>query len=229
MEQSTDRPKAGQTGATPGIGATARASLGAWRDRAVAALRPRQTAPASARNAGAQTTADGKPRLNTGRFFMGLLIFLIAAQLLGYLLAFLNGWLFHCGSAAQVCGMATTIAPPRANVPILSGLQWFLLLYMLMTLGIWYVLYRFNVIPRDPWGVKARNTARAHAASARTRVSTAAVAGRNRAARRAAGTLDSTPVRATTTSRRLEGGAHDAAYERVKAAQRARRRRDAKR
>jgi hypothetical protein len=169
--------------------------------------------------------------MSTGRFFMGMLIFLIAAQLLAYVLAYVNAFLFHCKSTTQACGMAVTIAPVRSNVPILSGLQWFMLVYMLLTLGIWYLLYRFNIIPRDPWGVKARTAAvRAQTTTARSGASTGATAGRNRAARRAANpTATATPARRTTSSHRVVSGAHDDAYERVKAAQRARRRRAAKR
>lgn len=208
MAQTTQPSAGAETGASAAIKPTGAVAL--WRSRmtgAVGAVGKILNPPAVAAN-GAKAGAATRPKSGTSRFFFGMLVFLLGSQLLATGLSLLDGAVFH-GSL-----QGTTVA--AHSVPLLGGLSWFLLLYMAITIGFWALLYRFKIIPRDPFGMKAQATARA--AQARPTVS----AGRTRAARRGLATTD----KVVATPRRVVSGEADSAYERVKAAQRARRRRE---
>jgi hypothetical protein len=133
-------------------------------------------------------------------------------------------------------------------------LTWFLLILLVLTLGLWITLNRLGIIqPMTPRSQLAASSARGRT----TPAATSATQGRNRAARRAAEARASAPAKgasakvaaakptaakptaakptaaktATSSSgatRRAATGEHDAAYYRVTAAQRARKRRAAK-
>lgn len=167
--------------------------------------------------AGGTSGAAGtkRPRSSSWKFLIGMMIFVFSAEFLVYLLSFVDRAVFHGALESTTIG----------TVPLLGKLSPFFLLYIVLTLGLWLALYRFNIIPRDPFGVKAQQ------ATARGRngtTSSASNAGRNRTARRGTSTT-SAAAKDTSSSQRAVSGPNDAVYQRVKAAQRARKRRDAKR
>jgi hypothetical protein len=218
------------------------ATLSAWRDRASAFLAPRPAAnTTTAGGAKGQATtgaAAGPQRPSTGKVMLGMLAFVAGAELLLFLVQLLDARLF--GGYLEF----HTIAPH--STPILGGMTWFLLILMVLTLGLWIALNRLGIIqpltPRPQPGTTAGRT------TTKAGTTSAAVAGRNRAARRLAeanvatsakgqtkgvpatakgGTGKTTAVSAGGSSGRLSG-TNDASYQRVKAAQRTRKRRAAK-
>lgn len=166
--------------------------------------------------AGGATGSAKKPRSSSFKFLLGMMVFIFSAEFLVYLLSFVDNVVFHGALTHAVLG----------TVPLLGPVSVFFLLYILLTLGLWLALYRLNIIPRDPFGVKAQQAA-ARARSTRSGSTTATI-GRNRAARQASGTTASA-AKDSSSSRRVASGPNDAAYQRVKAAQRTRKRRSAKR
>lgn len=173
--------------------------------------------PATTNAAGAQ-----KPRSKIWQFVFGMIIFVVGSQLAAYVLFFLN--------AQFNLGLNNTELIP-AGVPLIGGMTPFLLLYLLFVILLWVVLYRFNIIPKDPFGAKAAAEARS-----RERASVSTGAHRTRSERRRASTATTTKasVKAQPEARRVATVSHgddasDEAYERMKAAQRARKRRAAKR
>ncbi len=166
----------------------------------------------------ATTGAGGaqKPRSKIWQFLFGMIIFVVGSQLAAYVLFFLN--------AQFNLGLNSIVLIP-ASVPLIGGMTPFLLLYLALVIMLWVLLYRFNIIPKDPFGAKAAAEARA-----RERATVSAGSHRTRSERRRAATATKTkaePRRVATISHGDE--ASDEAYERMKAAQRARRRRAAKR
>ncbi|HEX6819171.1 MAG TPA: hypothetical protein VF120_12410 [Ktedonobacterales bacterium] len=161
-----------------------------------------------------------KPRSGSFKFLLGMMIFIFSAEFLVYILAFVDNSVFKGALEKTQIG----------NVPLLGKISPFFILYILLTLGLWMALYRFNIIPKDPFGVKGQQAAAARGATrGTTSRSTTAAVGRNRAARQGAGASASTAAKETSSSRRTVSGPNDAVYQRVKAAQRSRKRRDAKR
>jgi hypothetical protein len=162
-----------------------------------------------------------KPRSRTWQFIFGMIIFVVGSQLAAYVLFFLNAQ-FNLG--------LNSIQLIPASVPLIGGMTPFLLLYLALVIGLWVLLYRFNIIPKDPFGAKAAAEARA-----RERASVSAGSHRTRAERRRAATSTAKPsAKPQPEPRRVATVSHgddasDEAYERMKAAQRARRRRASKR
>ncbi|HEV8192472.1 MAG TPA: hypothetical protein VGP82_13480 [Ktedonobacterales bacterium] len=173
------------------------------------------------RDATSGSASSQRPRSRTWQFIFGMIIFVVGSQLAAYVLFFLNAQ-FNLG--------LNSIELIPTSVPLIGGMTPFLLLYLASVIGLWVLLYRFNIIPKDPFGAKA-----AAAARARERTSVSTVSHRTRAERRRATTSTAKssaktqpePRRVATVSHGDE--ASDEAYERMKAAQRARRRRAAKR
>lgn len=136
------------------------------------------------------------------------------------------------------------------NTPFLGGLRWFDLIFFLVVIGFYVALIRFNILPRDIFGARARTTT---AQQASTSIERPAGSGkdRSRAARRRAAALAEAEAAAkaaknvkvskkaaptpqpmkvpATVSDSQASGEHDAEYYRVKAAQRLQRRRTGKR
>lgn len=177
---------------------------------------------------GGQSAATGaagtqKPRSKIWQFVFGMIIFVVGSQLAAYVLFFLN--------TQFNLGLNDTVLIPT-GVPLVGGMTPFLLLYLLFVILLWVLLYRFNIIPKDPFGAKAAAAARAQE---RTTVSTSAHRTRSERRRTATGaTTAKSSAKTPVESRRLATVSHgddasDEAYERVKAAQRARRRRSTKR
>lgn len=172
--------------------------------------------------------ASGQPRMRSGmgKLLTGTLVFLVAMYAFQILLFFVAG---------RFPGLHLELPVAASNVPLLGGIRRFDFLFIIVMAGIYFTLVRFNIIPRDPFGVKAqRQTARTDATPARTnRPLTAAE--RKRAARvHHTTTTSSAPsARRVAAAARTEPdeleGPNDSEYERVKAAQRQRRRRAARR
>ena len=144
-------PKAAQraTAPTPSTPpATSPAPKGNWLSR----LRPPlTTAP----------TANGKPRQRAGgtifKSFFGILIWFIASQFIMYILLIVDGWLTQPGQKPPL----ETLHLFPANTPLLGWVTPFLLLYGGAVIGLWFLLIRFNLIPRDFFGARAQAQQRA--------------------------------------------------------------------
>jgi hypothetical protein len=208
-------------------------ALGEWGNRLRVGvsqlLAPRPAAGAQSTTAGRGQGASGAAgatpqRPRTGKVMLGMLAFVAGAELLLFLVQFLDSRFFKGYLETH------TVAPP--NTPLLGGVTWFLFILLVLTLGLWMALNRLGII--QP--LTARPQPQTTAARGKTPATTTTV-GRNRAARlRAAEAPGNTTTKAasakgasTASARRVDASTHDAAYYRVKAAQRSRKRRDAKR
>jgi hypothetical protein len=161
-----------------------------------------------------------------------MLIFIVAAQLGDYALVLLS-------ARFPQWRLVDTVVPKNA-FPLLDTMSRFNFIYLLFIVLLYIGLFRFNVIPRDVFGAKARAAERASAAK---RPTTTGASGGTRAERRysarhAATTTSGKPAsarqvaaqaRATATASGSAPSGSDSEYERVKAAQRQRRRRSTKR
>ena len=144
-------PKAAQraTAPTPSTPpATSPAPKGNWLSR----LRPPLTTAPS---------ANGKPRQRAGgtifKSFFGILIWFIASQFIMYILLIVDGWLTQPGQKPPL--ETLHLLPP--NTPLLGWVTPFLLLYGGAVIGLWFLLIRFNLIPRDFFGARAQAQQRA--------------------------------------------------------------------
>lgn len=173
-----------------------------------------------------------------GKMLFGYLIFLVVAQYaIPLALSFADSAL-HLNLGSRVTA--------DHNTPLLGGLTWYFALYIVLTLGVLLVLLRFNIIPRDPLGSRARMEAQRQARLNAAATPTGSGRSRTRAARRKAsssavaaaptpaGRKGTKAEPAAASARQIvpkahDGGTHDDAYERVKAAQRLARRRSARR
>jgi len=128
--------------------ATSPAPKGNWLSR----LRPPLTTTPS---------ANGKPRQRAGgtifKSFFGILIWFIASQFIMYILLIVDGWLTQPGQKPPL--ETLHLLPP--NTPLLGWVTPFLLLYGGAVIGLWFLLIRFNLIPRDFFGARAQAQARA--------------------------------------------------------------------
>lgn len=165
-----------------------------------------------------------RPKSGAGRFFLGMLILMIGSQVLFYVEAVVFVAL-HLSQQAHIW---------PASTPILGGLTPFLLIYLLLIIALWYGLYRFKIIPRDPFGVKSQQTARANASASATSIPGTR---KTRADRRHATVVASTtptkggakPAKPMTVVEAAPPREHDATYQQVRAMQKNRRRREVKR
>lgn len=191
---------------------------------------PRTVAAAAA----ADTTTGAKPKSPWRRLLFGMLIFIVAMQVFEYVLFFI-GAKFDLNLNASV----------GKSIPLIGGMSWFTFIYLLFMLVLYIGLLRFGVIPN---GKTMRQQRAAAAQPAPPAAATRSA--RKRAARHAVTTTATTvsTARRTATTARVKSGQgvttasakaatsatnaasmSDDVYERVKAAQRTRRRREAKR
>jgi len=145
LPKGTQRATAPTPKAPP---ATSPAPKGNWLSR----LRPPLTTAPS---------ANGKPRQRAGctifKSFFGILIWFIASQFIMYVLLIVDGWLTQPGQKPPL--ETLHLLPP--NTPLLGWVTPFLLLYGGAVIGLWFLLIRFNLIPRDFFGARAQAEARA--------------------------------------------------------------------
>ncbi len=123
-------------------------------------------------------TADGKPRQRAGgtlfKSFFGVIVWFIASQLIMYGLLLLDGVLKKPGGLPPL--EATHLFPP--NTPLLGGVTPFLALYGVAVIGLWFLLIRLGLIPRDFFNARAQAQARANRqAGATAATSTGATTG----------------------------------------------------
>ena len=197
-------------------------------------------------------TANGRPRTGGAIFksFFGILIWFVASQLIMYLLIVLDSALKKPGELPPL--EATRLFPP--NTPLLGWVTPFLLIYGVVVIGLWFLLIRFNLIPRDFFGARAQAEQRARrqggtAASngattgprktrAQRRYSDAHVQAQAQAnAKSAKGGKNGAkpaakPVAKTSNAPKASSasaGSHDEEYDVVRSADRLRRRRESKR
>lgn len=256
MAETTPRERAktgsGSSGAAPAAKTTSDArnapappltqmaanALGGLRQRLSGALAPRP-APAGA------AVGSRPPRGGMMRFFIGMMVFVIGAQFLAYVLYFFD-------SKLKFALTRTRLAPPKT--PIFGGLTLFLVAYILLIVGFYMALTRFGIIPRDPFGAKAQARARTQQRTTAATVSARPGTTRTRADRRQSpavatgaksgsgarsgkGASGAAQAKGISSARQgtprvrpsAVSGSSDEAYERVRAAERARRRRVAKR
>lgn len=182
----------------------------------------------------ATNSGSAAPRKKSGfsKLLFGMLVFIIGAQVFEILLALISQkFSLHLDTR--------TVA--AHGTPILGGLTWFSFIYVILILALYFSMYRFNIFPKDAFGFKAAAQQRAER-QASASATTHAGAPRSRAARRHGATTsvvnDTPSARRVAANARTQSatvhtapipGEHDDVYERVKAAQRARRRRDTKR
>ncbi|HEX8981329.1 MAG TPA: hypothetical protein VF792_01045 [Ktedonobacterales bacterium] len=174
----------------------------------------------------------------TSRFILGSVIFIFTAELLTYGLDYLN--------IQYKLGLMQPIAKGA------GWLTWFLILNVVIILGVWLLLRRVGLLPTDMFNVQrnaaarnAQTTGRSATSSNGSKQPAAQIPGigkaRTRAERRYAANVAAAEAeaaaakakskRATTTAQPaattqvVENDEHDEAYDRVKAAQRMRKRR----
>ncbi len=139
---------------------------------------------------------------------IGMLAYVVGSYALQIVLVLVNST-FKLG-LEQV----QTLFPP--TTPLIGSMTKFALIYFLLVIVLIWALFRFNVIPRDPFGQRAAMKTRTSVPAAPTK-ETVSWSSRRRAARKAA--------QAAATDQPSFAGEHDDEYERVRAMQRARRRR----
>ena len=183
-----------------------------------------------------QNAKPARPASPWGKLLFGARVYLLGSFLLQPLILLLFSW-FHINPVArQPFFPANTWLIGTANV-------YTLVYFVFLAVFIW-LLFRFNIIPRDPFNVRA-NAQRGAANSSGTDTMNKSASGSTNALRHAGrrrlpvtGTaakarpsarisMAKTASKATTISKSASGaadGAHDDHYDRVRAQQRARRR-----
>lgn len=191
---------------------------------------------------------DGKPGRRAGgtifKSFFGILIWFVASQFIMYLLLIVDGWLTKPGQRPPL--ETTHLFPP--NTPLLGWITPFMLLYGGAVIGLWFLLIRFNLIPRDFFGARAQAQERARRQAAGTTPTGASTGPRKTRTQRRYAELQAqtnakgrkngatssakTPAKKASDARKpvaVATGTHDSEYERVRSADRLRRRRESKR
>ena len=105
---------------------------------------------------------DGKPQQQRARgsifkSFFGILIWFVASQFIMYGLILLDSALPRVNGLPLL--ESTHLLP--TNTPLLGWITPFLLLYGGSVIGLWFLLIRFNLIPRDFFGARAQAQERA--------------------------------------------------------------------
>jgi hypothetical protein len=154
--------------------------------------------PGASTTKGGSATAPARPTLNLRKVITGFLLLLVGVYAIQFLLLFLDLQVFK-GK------LQTTIL---VQVPLLGPLSIFSALALASMIGLYILLYRLDLLPRAN-----RATAQASAASANNRARTA---------------KKPAPVEKSATVRQPISGPNDDEYEQARLAQRARRRRDAR-
>lgn len=163
-----------------------------------------------------------------GKLVLTMAIILISAPLGDALLAFIFSRL-HISVTQVLIGK---------GVPLIGGMTLFTFAYLVYIILIYIALFKFNIFPRDLFGARAKAEARARerAAIRATSSATSSARASRRAGRHASATTTTSPTtkgrRTPTTTARPQPAApiishdFDAEHARVRAAQRARRRRE---
>jgi hypothetical protein len=201
MAQQTQTPSGQKksSGATPTVNSAISGFLGGLRSFFAPAQPANGAAkPGAATTKGGAATAPARPTLNLRKVIIGFLLLLVGVYAIQFLLLFLDLQMFK-GK------LQTTVL---VQVPLLGPLSIFSALALASMIGLYVLLYRLDLLPRAN-----RATAQASAASANNRTQTA---------------KKPAPVEKSATIRQPISGPHDDEYEQARQAQRARRRRDAR-
>ncbi|HEV2237497.1 MAG TPA: hypothetical protein VGR57_12615 [Ktedonobacterales bacterium] len=188
----------------------------AGRLRPPAVERSTTAAPPSAQRATPTTGASGanatpQPKFGRGmsRLAIGMLAYVVGSYALQIVLALING---NFGLGLD---QVQTLFPK--TTPLIGTMSKFALIYFILVIVLIWALFRFNIIPRDPFGARAQAQARARGnAPAAPPTETVSWSARKRAARKAAD--------AAATDEPDVAGDYDEEYERVRAMLRGRRR-----
>src|SRR5258708_39662784 len=106
---------------------------------------------AGAKPAASQPAATPRPgRSGMSRMLFGMLVLMIGFYVISFLLALLVGHLSHSAQTALTRPLAS------GNVFLLGGLNWYTILTLVSLVGLYVVLLRYNIIPRDPFGARQR-------------------------------------------------------------------------
>lgn len=193
-------PKKGGTSGKTGTSTPASGSAPVWRrildrERWRSVLVNRPSASATARDA----TSPPKPRSGLFRFAMGLLIFLVGIQIIQTLLIVIANQ-FHL-----VTFLSSTLVKQR-GVFLLSGMRWFDLFFLVIVAAFYFLLIRYNVIPRDPFGTRGTRARAQAGAQSRTATGTPTinVSPKTRADRRYAASVAATKSAAKAPTKALE-------------------------
>ena len=141
-------PKASQRPAAPAPKSSLASTASSWLSR----LRgPLTNAPGP----------NGQPRQRAGgtifKSFFGILIWFVASQFIMYGLILLDSALPRVNGLPML--ESTHLLPP--NTPLLGWITPFLLLYGGAVIGLWFLLIRLNLIPRDFFNARAQAQERA--------------------------------------------------------------------
>jgi len=202
MAQQTQTPSGPKksSGAAPSATGSSNGFLGGLRSFFAPAQSANGAAkPGASTTKGGGATAPARPTLNLRKVIIGFLLLLVGVYAIQFLLLFIDLQVFK-GK------LQTTVL---VQVPLLGPLSIFSALALASMIGLYVLLYRLDLLPRAN-----RATAQASAASANNRA-------------RAATTKK--PVeKSATTARQAISGPNDDEYEQARLAQRARKRRDAR-
>ena len=154
---AADTTSASGAGGTPGTAAPRRSIFDLSRFAPSRVIRPATQDGARTGGQNGAQPQQQRPKMfgGLGKLLFGYLIFLVVAQYaipLG--LTFADTEL-HLNLGGHVVA--------DRNTPFLGGLTWYFALYIVLTLGVLIVLLRFNIIPRDPLGSRARMEAQRQA------------------------------------------------------------------
>jgi hypothetical protein len=202
MAQQTQTP--GGQKKSSGAASPATGSINAFLGRLRSFLSPPPPANNGSTKSGASTTrgsnatAPARQPLNLRKVIIGFLLLLVGVYAIQFLLLFLDLQVFK-GK------LQTTVL---VQVPVLGPLSIFSALALGSMIGLYILLYRLDLLPRGN-----RPQAQASAAGANNRARTA---------------KKPAPVEKAATVRQPVTGPNDDEYEQARLAQRARRRRDAR-
>jgi hypothetical protein len=200
MAQQTQTPSGQKksSGAAPPATGLVNGLLGGVRSFFAPAQPATGAAKPGASTAKGGATAPARPTLNLRKVIIGFLLLLVGVYAIQFLLLFIDLQVFKGKLQSTIL----------VQVPLLGPLSIFSALALASMIGLYVLLYRLDLLPRAN-----RATAQASATSANSRARTA---------------KKPAPVEKSAAVRQPVTGPNDDEYEQARLAQRARRRRDAR-
>ena len=113
--------------------------------------------PPRAANSAQQDARATRPQSSWGKLLFGFMVYLLGSFILQPLILLIFGWL-HINPAAR-----QTLFP--ANTWIIGTANAYTIVYFVFLAVFIWALFRFNIIPRDPFGARANAQRRATGAS----------------------------------------------------------------
>lgn len=102
-----------------------------------------------------QTGANGqpaRPRSQMSKLLFGLLLLMLASQVFEIVLLYADANL-HLNLQHYIAGTNGGTKPGTAF--LFGGMTWFALIYFGAIIALYFVLLRFNILPKDPFGTRA--------------------------------------------------------------------------